>query len=71
MIILFLQYYFKHFYWSKVGLQCCVSFYCITKVSQLCVYVLVAQSCPSLCIPMDYNLPGSFVHVIFQVRILE
>ena len=29
------------------------------------------QSCPTLCNPMDYSLPGSSVHGIFQVRILE
>ena len=29
------------------------------------------QSCPTLCDPMDCSLPGSFVHGIFQVRILE
>ena len=31
----------------------------------------VAQSCPTLCDLMDYNLPGSSVHGIFQARILE
>ena len=31
----------------------------------------VAQSCPTLCDPMDGNLPGSAVHGIFQARILE
>ena len=31
----------------------------------------VAQSCPTLCDPMDSSLPGSFVHGIFQARILE
>ena len=31
----------------------------------------VAQSCLTLCDPMDCNLPGSSVHGIFQVRILE
>ena len=31
----------------------------------------VAQSCLTLCNPMDCNLPGSFVHGIFQARILE
>ena len=30
-----------------------------------------AQSCPALCDPMDYSLPGSSVHGILQVRILE
>ena len=32
---------------------------------------LVAQSCPTLCDPMDCRLPGSSVHGIFQARILE
>ena len=31
----------------------------------------VAQSCPTLCDPMDCRLPGSSVHVIFQTRALE
>ena len=33
--------------------------------------VLVTQSCPTLCNPMDCNLPGSSVHEILQARILE
>ena len=31
----------------------------------------VAQSCPTLCNPMDCSLPGSSIHGTFQVRILE
>ena len=31
----------------------------------------VAQSCPTLSDPMDCSLPGSFVHGIFQARVLE
>ena len=31
----------------------------------------VAQSCPTLCDPMDCSLPGFSVHGIFQVRVLE
>ena len=31
----------------------------------------VAKSCPTLCDPMDCSPPGSFVHRIFQARILE
>ena len=31
----------------------------------------VAQSCPTLCVPMDCSPPGSSVHGIFQARILE
>ena len=37
----------------------------------LCVCVLVCQSCPTLCDPMDCNLPGSSVHEILQARIQE
>ena len=29
------------------------------------------QSCPTLCDPMDYSLPGSSVHGILQARVLE
>ena len=31
----------------------------------------VAQSCPTLCNPMDCSLTGSSIHGIFQARILE
>ena len=31
----------------------------------------VAQSCPTLCDPMDCSLPGFSVHAIFQARVLE
>ena len=33
--------------------------------------VKVAQSCPTICDPMDCSLPGSSVHGILQARILE
>ena len=32
---------------------------------------LLAQSCAALCGPTDYSLPGSSVHEIFQVRMVE
>ena len=35
------------------------------------MYVLVAQSCLTLCKPMDCSLPGSSIHRIFQAKILE
>ena len=35
------------------------------------VKVLVAQSCPTLCDPMDSSLPGFSVQGILHVRILE
>ena len=37
----------------------------------ICAVCLVAQSCPTLCDPMDCSLPGSSVHGIFWARILE
>ena len=32
---------------------------------------VIAQSCPTLCDPMDCSLSGSSVHGIFQARVLE
>ena len=40
-------------------------------VLTLCVCVLVAQLCPTLCNPMDYSLPSYSVPGILQARILE
>ena len=39
----------------------------------VCVYlcVLVTQSCPTSCNPMDYSLPGFSVHEILQTKVLE
>ena len=36
-----------------------------------CICVLVAQSCPTFCNPMDCSPPGSSVPGILQARILE
>ena len=35
------------------------------------VKVLVAQSCPTLCHPMDCSPPGSSVHGLLQATVLE
>ena len=40
-------------------------------MESITVCVLVAQSCPTLCNPMDCSLPASSVHGILQARILE
>ena len=37
----------------------------------VCVSVLVAQSSPTLCDPMDCSPPSSSVHGILQARILD
>ena len=43
-----------------------------TCVTHCCaVLCLAAQSCPTLCNPMDYSPPVSSVHGILQARILE
>ena len=44
---------------------------CVCLCVCLCVCVSVAQSCPTLCDPMDCSPPGSSVHRILQARILE
>ena len=44
----------------------CILFGKVKKVK-----VLVAQLCPTLCNPTDCSPPGSSVHGILQVRILE
>ena len=40
-------------------------------IQQIAVFVLVTQSCLTLCDPMDCGPPGSVVHGIFQARIQE
>ena len=40
------------------------------KVIMISMSCLRAQSCPTLCNPVDCNLPGSSVHGNFQARIL-
>ena len=54
---------FEHFLQLKAVCSLCV---CV------CVCVCeVTQSCPTLCDPVDCSPPGSSVHGILQVRILE
>ena len=45
--------------------------YGLTCLMGMQKWVLVAQSCLTLCDPIDCNPPGSSVHGIFQARILE
>ena len=53
--------------WSKssFGFSCTISW---KKLDEL---LLVAQSCPTLCDPMDCSLPGFSVHGILLASILE
>ena len=41
------------------------------KWIDMIVCMLVAQSCPTFCVPMDCSPPGSSVHGLLQARILE
>ena len=43
------------------------SWYCYNQVSES----EIAQLCPTLYDSMDYSLPDSFVHGIFQAKVLE
>ena len=43
----------------------------IIRNSKFYVKVVVTQSCPTLCDPMDYSPPGSSVYRILQATILE
>ena len=45
-------------------------------VVESCILMFAAvakslQSCLTLCDPMDWSLPGSSIHGIFQARVLE
>ena len=46
-------------------------FICLCVCVCVCVCVLVAQSCPTLCSPVDCSPTGSFVHRFLQAKILE
>ena len=44
---------------------------CVYEKLQGAKYGTSFQSCPTLCNPMDWSLPGSSVHGILQARIQE
>ena len=52
---------------KNTGVGCHFLLQCMTAKSES----EVAQSCLTLSDPMDYSLPGSSVHGIFQARALE
>ena len=52
---------------KNTGMGCHFLLLCMKVKSQS----EVAQLCPTSSDPMDYSLPGSFIHGIFQARVLE
>ena len=54
-------------HWQLLWALCCQDAYSWN----ILVKVLVAQSCPTLCNPMDWSLSGFSVHGILQARILK
>ena len=52
---------------KNTGVGCHFLLQCMNVKSQS----EVAQSCPTLRVPMDCSLPGSSIHGIFQARVLE
>ena len=45
-------------------------YFLYSQIHLSCVCVLITQSCPTLCDPVDCSPPGS-IHGILQIRILE
>ena len=55
--------------WSRS--LCCKSIWDTFITLCACMLSCFSQSCPTLCDPMDYSLPGSSIHGILQARLLE
>ena len=56
--------------WSDLAAAAAGQWLCVYRKSNYNLHVC-AQSCPTLCNPVDYRPPGSSVHGISQVRILD
>ena len=57
--------------WDSPGKNTGVGCHCLLQCMKVRGESEVAQSCPTLSNPMDYSLPGSSIHRIFQARVLE
>ena len=57
--------------WDSPGKNTVVGCHFLLQCKKLKNESEVAQSCPTLSDPMDYSLPGSSIHGIFQARVLE
>ena len=54
------------FYMKKKGFHFYKIYACVA-----CMHAKLLWSCPTLCDPMNYSPPGSFVHGILQTGILK
>ena len=57
--------------WDSLGKNTGVGHHFLLQNMEVKSESEVAQSCPTLCNPVDCSLPGSSIHGIFQARILE
>ena len=57
--------------WKGATLVKSVTAEAVRVILTVAVLCSVAQSCPTLCDPMDCDLPGSSVHGILQAVVLE
>ena len=57
--------------WDSPGKNTGVGWHFLLQCRKVKSESEVAQSCQTLCNPMDCSLPGSSVHGIFQARVLE
>ena len=57
--------------WDSLGKNTGVGCHFLLQCMKVKSQSEVAKSCPTLSDPMDCSLPGSFVHGIFQARVLE
>ena len=59
------------FPWDSPGKNTGVGCHFLLQFMKVRIESEIAQSCPTLSDPMDYSLPGSSFHGIFQARVLE
>ena len=57
--------------WDSPGKNTGVGCHFLLQCMKVKSEIEVAQSCPTLCNPMDCSPPGSSIHGIFQARVLE
>ena len=57
--------------WDTPGKNTGVGCHCLLQCRKVKSESEVAESCPTLSDSMDYSLPGSSIHGIFQARVLE